>query len=164
MYELKYAFLYGYNGTTFAIPGTSVGVHTGDLEHVTIRVDARRMMWVLSYRRDRSWLVGKDIDAQPGVKMTTRVHQQEDHEGLTSSPSVWMISVLTVEEIRIPTKIDHAPPSVLRVVQRCDRLFSCPHLSMTRNPESCIYMDSLTPIRYNDYLLLPLFFRSSLLM
>eukprot|EP00903_Cladosiphon_okamuranus_P005750 g5704.t2 len=42
VYELKYAFLYGYNGTTFAIPGTSVGVHTGDLEHVTIRVDARR--------------------------------------------------------------------------------------------------------------------------
>lgn len=46
VYELKYAFLYGYNGTTFAIPGTSVGVHTGDLEHVTIRVDARRRMWV----------------------------------------------------------------------------------------------------------------------
>lgn len=44
VYELKYAFLYGYNGTTFAIPGTSVGVHTGDLEHVTIRVDARRRM------------------------------------------------------------------------------------------------------------------------
>lgn len=46
MYELKYAFLYGYNGTTFAVPGTSVGVHTGDLEHVTIRVDAGRKMWV----------------------------------------------------------------------------------------------------------------------
>ncbi|CAM9355140.1 unnamed protein product, partial [Hapterophycus canaliculatus] len=43
VYELKYAFLYGFNGTTFAIPGVSVGVHTGDLEHVTIRVDARRM-------------------------------------------------------------------------------------------------------------------------
>lgn len=48
VYELKYAFLYGFNGTTFAIPGTSVGVHTGDLEHVTIRVDAKRMMWVMA--------------------------------------------------------------------------------------------------------------------
>lgn len=47
VYELKYAFLYGYNGTTFAVPGTSVGVHTGDLEHVSVRVDAARMMWVL---------------------------------------------------------------------------------------------------------------------
>lgn len=87
MYELKYAFLYGYNGTTFAIPGTSLGVHTGDLEHVTIRVDARRMMWVLIYRRDRSWLVGKDNAAQPGVKMTTRVHEQEVHEGLIRAQS-----------------------------------------------------------------------------
>lgn len=41
--ELKYAFLYAYNGTTFAIPGTSVGVHVGDLEHVTVRVDAAKM-------------------------------------------------------------------------------------------------------------------------
>ncbi len=49
VYELKYAFLYGYNGTTFAVPGTSVGVHTGDLEHVTIRVDAGRKMWVSSW-------------------------------------------------------------------------------------------------------------------
>lgn len=49
VYELKYAFLYGYNGTTFAIPGTSVGVHTGDLEHVTIRVDAGRRMWVYTF-------------------------------------------------------------------------------------------------------------------
>ena len=47
IYEIKYAFLYGYNGTTFAVPGTSVGVHTGDLEHVTIRVDAARMMCVV---------------------------------------------------------------------------------------------------------------------
>lgn len=46
VYELKYAFLYAYNGSTCSVPGTSVGVHTGDLEHVTIRVDATRMMCV----------------------------------------------------------------------------------------------------------------------
>lgn len=46
VYELKYAFLYGYNGTTFTVPGMPIGVHTGDLEHVTIRVDATRMMCV----------------------------------------------------------------------------------------------------------------------
>ncbi|CAM9380550.1 unnamed protein product [Sphacelaria rigidula] len=43
VYELKYAFLYAYNGTTFAVPGTTVGAHTGDLEHVTVRVDALSM-------------------------------------------------------------------------------------------------------------------------
>ncbi|CAM9351660.1 unnamed protein product [Scytosiphon promiscuus] len=81
VYELKYAFLYGYNGTTFAIPGTSVGVHTGDLEHVTVRVDATRMMlletffaahstgegkWVPSkefYRQVEAW----EAAAYPGV-------------------------------------------------------------------------------------------------
>ncbi|CAM9673960.1 unnamed protein product, partial [Choristocarpus tenellus] len=41
--ELKYAFLYGYNGTTFVVPGTRMGTHTGDLEHVTVRVDAHRL-------------------------------------------------------------------------------------------------------------------------
>ncbi|CAM9400717.1 unnamed protein product [Chrysoparadoxa australica] len=38
--ELVYYSLFTYNGTTFALPGTEVGVHTGDIEHITVRVDA----------------------------------------------------------------------------------------------------------------------------
>ncbi|CAM9225870.1 unnamed protein product, partial [Ectocarpus fasciculatus] len=69
VYELKYAFLYGYNGTTFAIPGTSVGVHTGDLEHVTIRVDARRMMILEAFFAAHStgegkWIPSKELYRQ----------------------------------------------------------------------------------------------------
>ncbi|CAM9186600.1 unnamed protein product, partial [Phaeothamnion confervicola] len=37
--ELKYIFTYTYNGSTFAVAGTPIGVHEGDLEHVTVRVD-----------------------------------------------------------------------------------------------------------------------------
>ncbi|CAN0081684.1 unnamed protein product, partial [Laminaria digitata] len=64
IYEIKYAFLYGYNGTTFAVPGTSVGVHTGDLEHVTIRVDAARMMILEAFFAAHSTGEGKWVPSR----------------------------------------------------------------------------------------------------
>lgn len=37
--ELKYIFVFAYNGSAFIVKGTPVGTHEGDLEHITVRVD-----------------------------------------------------------------------------------------------------------------------------
>ena len=39
VYELKIAFLYAYNGNVFFIQSYPIGTHTGDIEHITVRID-----------------------------------------------------------------------------------------------------------------------------
>jgi hypothetical protein len=38
-YELKYIFLYNYNGNIFCMPCFKIGTHLGDIEHITVRVN-----------------------------------------------------------------------------------------------------------------------------
>lgn len=72
--------LAAYNGSTFVVGGTSLGVHEGDLEHITVRVDGIRER-VLEVNMSsslkclivpRTWCLGSrggppPLDASPSI-------------------------------------------------------------------------------------------------